>query len=102
MYRASERVEHAAWIDRLDDARDRLDLDDEALSTAIDLFFSHAPDDDQGKRVVAAASLYAAALIRGQERSQSAVADAMDVSRLSVQKRWKSILRDAGFSPPTW
>jgi len=65
---------------------------------------SRAPDDERGKRVAAAAgSLYAAAaLIRGQERSQSAVADAMDVSRLSVQKRWKPILEDAGFSPPTW
>jgi len=102
MYRASDRVDNAAWIDRLDEACATLDLDGDVSSTATDLFLSRAPDDDRGKRVVAAASLYAAALIRGQERSQSAVADAMDVSRLSVQKRWKPILEDAGFSPPTW
>ncbi|WP_435073474.1 transcription initiation factor IIB family protein [Halorubrum sp. HHNYT27] len=102
MYRASDRVDNAAWIERLDDACATLDLDDEALSTATDLFLSRAPDDERGKRVAAAGSLYAAALIRGQERSQSAVADAMGVSRLSVQKRWKPILKDAGFSPPTW
>ena len=102
MYRARDRVDNAAWIDRIDDACAALDLDADARSTATDLFLSRAPDDEQGKRVVAAASLYAAALIRGQERSQSAVADAMDVSRLSVQQRWKPILEDAGFTPPTW
>jgi len=102
MYRASDRVDNAAWIDRLDDACATLELDEEALSTATDLFLSRAPDDDRGKRVAAAASLYAAGLIRGEERSQSAVADAMDVSRLSVQKRWKPVLEDAGFSPPSW
>jgi len=95
VYRASDRVDNEAWIELLDEACDSLDL-------AVDLFLSRAPDDDQGKRVAAAGSLYAAGLIRGEERSQSAVADAMDVSRLSVQKRWKPILEDAGFSPPSW
>ena len=102
MYRASDRVDNAAWLDRLADACETLELDEETLSTATDLFLSRAPDDERGKRVAAAASLYAAALIRSQERPQSAVADAMDVSRLSVQKWWKPILEDAGFSPPTW
>ncbi len=102
MYRASDRVEHAAWIERLEAASETLDLDAETQSTATDLFLSQAPASTDGKRVVAAGSLYAAALIRGQQRSQSAVADAMDVSRLSVQQRWKSILADAGFTPPTW
>lgn len=102
MYRASDRVDNAAWLDRLDDACATLDFDEEVFTTATDLFLSQAPDSEQGKRVTAAASLYAAALIRGQERPQSAVADAMGVSRLSVQKRWKQILEDAGFSPPTW
>jgi len=68
MYRASDRVDNAAWIDRLDDACATLDLDEEALSTATDLFLSRAPDDDRGKRVAAAASLYAAALIAGARR----------------------------------
>ena len=102
MYRASDRVENEAWIELVAAACIALDLDAETRSTAVDLFLSRAPDDDRGKRVAAAAGLYAAGLIRGEERSQSAVADAMDVSRLSVQKRWKPILADAGFAPPTW
>jgi len=102
VYRASDRVDNEAWIELLDEACAALDLDAETRSTAVDLFLSRAPADDRGKRVAAAASLYAAGLIRGEERSQSAVADTMDVSRLSVQKRWKPILEDAGFSPPSW
>ncbi|GAB7090155.1 hypothetical protein JCM18237_04260 [Halorubrum luteum] len=102
MYRASDRVDNAEWVDRIDDARESLDLDDEAFTTATDLFLSAVPDEERSKPAAAAASLYAAALITGQERAQATVADAMDVSRLSVQKRWKPILDDAGFSPPTW
>jgi len=48
MYRASDRVDNAAWIDRLDDACATLDLDEETLSTATDLFLSRAPDDERG------------------------------------------------------
>ncbi|MFW5917947.1 MAG: transcription initiation factor IIB family protein, partial [Haloferacaceae archaeon] len=54
------------------------------------------------KPAVAAAALYAAALLVGEERAQTAVADAMDVSRLSVQQRWKPILEEAGFRSPSW
>ena len=102
MYRASDRVDNEEWISRLEAACAELDLDDDACSTAIDVFLSSVPDTDRSKAATAAASLYAAALIRGQERPQSAVADAMDVSRLSVQSRWKPRLEEAGFSPPTW
>jgi len=102
MYRASDRVDNAAWIERIESACEALDLDEEACTTAIDMFLSEAPDSERSKPATAAASLYAAALVRGQERSQSAVADAMDVSRLSVQQGWKPILEAAGFSPPTW
>ncbi|SNR40859.1 cyclin [Halorubrum vacuolatum] len=102
MYRASDRVENAAWIDRIEAACRTLDLDDEACATAIDLFLSEAPELERSKPATAAASLYAAALIRGQERSQAAVAEAMDVSRLAVQSGWKPIMEAAGFSPPTW
>jgi len=102
VYRASDRVDNEEWISRLEAACAELNLDDEVCSTATDVFLSGIPDADRSKAATAAASLYAAALIRGQERSQSAVADAMDVSRLSVQTRWKSLLEEAGFSPPTW
>jgi len=102
MYRASDRVDNATWIERIEVACESLGLDDEACATAIDLFLSEAPEVERSKPATAAASLYAAALIRGQERSQAAVAEAMDVSRLSVQSGWKPILESAGFSPPTW
>ena len=102
MYRASDRVANEEWVETLRTAGDDLGLDEETLSTATDLFLSHVPETDRSKATTAAASLYAAALIRGQERSQSAVADAMGVTRLSVQQHWKPILESAGFEPPTW
>ena len=102
MYSARDRVEQQDWLDRIEDAADEIEVGQSARSTAGDLFLTHIPAEDRSKRAVAAASLYACALIAGEERSQQAVADAMDVSRLSVQSRWKPLLEDAGFDPPTW
>ena len=102
MYRARDRLDNETWIDRIDDAGHSLDLGEATISSATDLFLSHIPDEERSKPAVAAASLYAAALIAGEERSQRAVADAMAVSRLSVQSRWKPLLEAAGFRPPTW
>lgn len=102
MYSAKEQVENQPWLDRIESAADELDIGQEACTTAGDLFLSHVPTDDRSKPAVAAASLYAGALIAGEERSQQAVADAMDVSRLSVHSRWKSLLESAGFHAPTW
>lgn len=102
MYRARDRVENSDWLDRLDAAGDQLDLSPAVRSSAADLFLSHIPDAERSKPAVAAASLYAAALIDGEERSQRAVADTLDVSRLSIQSRWKDLLADAGFQPPSW
>lgn len=102
MYRARDRVDNEEWITELRQAAERLDLSGETQSNATDLFLTHIPEKERSKRAVAAASLYAAALIAGEERSQSAVADAMDVTRLSIQSRWKELLRDAGFEPPGW
>lgn len=102
MYRASDRVANEEWVERLDEACATLDLDDETLATATDLFLTHVPEGERSKGPTAAASLYAATLITGQERSQSAVADAMDVTRLSVQQHWKPILEAAGFRSPSW
>lgn len=102
MYRARDRVDNEEWLARIDRAADRLDVGAEARSNATDLFLSRVPEIDRSKPAVAAASLYAGALIAGDERSQSAVAEAMDVTRLSVQQRWKGILSDAGFRPPGW
>ncbi|SEH46904.1 Transcription factor TFIIB repeat-containing protein [Halopenitus malekzadehii] len=102
MYRASDHVANEEWIDRIDEACATLDLGDDVRSTAVDLFLSNVPDADRSKATVAAASLYAAALIHGQERPQSAVADAMSVTRLSVHTHWKDVLEEAGFTPPSW
>lgn len=102
MYSARDRVEHDEWLTRIERGADRLDLGSDARSVAADLFLSETPDGERSKRAVAAACLYAGALIAGEERSQSRVADAMDVSRLSVQQHWKPILDAAGFRPPSW
>ncbi len=102
MYRARDQVENESWLAALDDSAERLDLGGEAKSRAIDLFLSTVPDEDRSKRATVAASLYAGALIAGDRRSQSAVAEATGVSRLTVQKRWKALLAEAGLEPPTW
>jgi len=102
VYRARDQVANERWLADLRDAADLLDLSAEARERAIDLFLSAVPSEDRSKREVLAASLYAGALIAGDRRSQSAVADAAGVSRLTVQKRWKPLLKEAGLEPPTW
>jgi transcription initiation factor TFIIIB Brf1 subunit/transcription initiation factor TFIIB len=102
VYRARDQVANERWLADLRDAADLLDLSAEARERAIDLFLSAVPSEDRSKRAVLAASLYAGALIAGDRRSQSAVADAAGVSRLTVQKRWKPLLKEAGLEPPTW
>ena len=102
MYSARDRVDNAEWVTRIERAADRLDLGSEPRSVATDLFLSEIPDEERSKGAIAAASLYAGTLIAGEERSQSQVADAMDVSRLSVQQHWKPILESAGFRSPSW
>ncbi len=103
MYRARDRVENERWLAELAAAADRLDLGGEARSYAEDLFLSAAGDlDDRSKRAVVAASLYAGGLVAGDRRSQGAVAEAADVSRLTVQSRWKDLLEEAGLEAPGW
>ena len=102
MYRARDRVENEEWVARIDRGGDSLDLSEQARSNATDIFLTSAPERDRSKRAVAAASLYAGALIAGEERSQTAVAEVMDVTRLSIQHHWKELLREAGFRPPEW
>ena len=110
MYRASDQVDNDEWLGELDQAADRLDLSGDARSFAADLFLStvssDAPADqptaDRTKRAVVAASLYAGSLIAGEQRSQGAVAESVGVARLTIQKRWKQLLEDAGLQPPSW
>ncbi|MFP4626112.1 MAG: transcription initiation factor IIB family protein [Natronomonas sp.] len=102
MYRARDQVENERWLAEIDEAADRLDLDRDARSRAVDLFLSTIPDTERSKRATVAASLYAGALIVGDRRSQSAVADAVGVSRLTVQNRWKNLIEEAGLEPPSW
>ncbi|NHN59065.1 transcription initiation factor IIB family protein [Halorussus rarus] len=109
MYRARDHVENQRWLAQIERAADRLGLDAAARSRATDLFLStvsewDAPDerDADSRRAVVAASLYAGSLIEGDQRSQSEVADAVGVARLTVQQRWKELLEAAGLEPPSW
>ncbi|MDH5019853.1 transcription initiation factor IIB family protein [Halobacterium rubrum] len=103
MYRAGDEFEQREWLDELEAVADELELDAEARSTAKDLFLSTAESPaERSKPAAVAASIYAGALIAGDQRSQTAVADAAGVSRLVVQERWKPMLERAGFDPPTW
>lgn len=102
MYRARDQVENEEWLAAIDEAAERLDLGGAAKSRATDLFLSTMPDEDRSKKAMVAASIYAGALIEGDRRSQSDVAEAADVSRLTVQKRWKTLLEEAGLEPPKW
>ncbi|MFB6189235.1 MAG: transcription initiation factor IIB family protein [Halapricum sp.] len=102
MYRARDAVENEKWIAAVEEAGERLDLGTEARSRAVDLFLSNVPAEDRSKRAVLAASIYVGALTTGEQRSQSAVADAAGVSRLTIQQRWKDILESAGLDAPEW
>ncbi|MFB6112511.1 MAG: transcription initiation factor IIB family protein [Halodesulfurarchaeum sp.] len=102
MYKAGEEVDNREWVAELNAVADRLDLGSKARSTALDLFLSRIPREERSRRAALAASLYAGSLIAGEERSQSSVAEAADVSRLVIQRRWKEILDDAGLEPPSW
>ena len=102
MYRASDEVANEEWLAALDDAVERLDLPSETRSRAADLFLSTVPDGERSKRPALAAAVYVATLATGEARSQGDVADALDVSRLSVQQRWKELMTEAGLEPPSW
>ena len=102
MYSARKRVENREWLAELEAVAEDLELSAEARSCATDLFLADVPDADRSKRAVLAASLYAGSLVAGDGRTQVAVADAADVSRLSIQQRWKPLLAGAGLEPPSW
>lgn len=102
MYRAGDEIEYRDWLAELNGVADRLELGSAARSTAQDLFLSRVPEEDRSKQAALAASIYAGSLIAGEGRSQTAVAEAANVSRLSIQTRWKELLADAGFDPPSW
>jgi len=102
MYRARDQVANEEYVETIDRVCDALDLSERARSRATDVFLSNVPDDDRSKRAVLAASVYVGALVAGDRRSQSAVAEAADVSRLTVQQRWKNLLEETGFDAPEW
>ena len=102
MYSARDQVENERWLADLDAAGDRLDLGSAARSRAVDLFLSTVPEDERSKPASLAAALYVGALIDGDRRSQGDVADAVGVSRLSVQQNWKDLIEEAGLRKPGW
>lgn len=102
MYRARDAVANEEWLAELDTAAENLALDDAARERAADLFLSTVPEKERSKRAALAASLYAGALIAGDRRSQSEIAETVGVARLTVQKRWRETLVEAGLDPPRW
>lgn len=102
MHSARDRVEYGPWLEDLEQAADRLELSSEARSCAAELFLLDVPEADRSKRATLAASLYAGSLVASDGRTQSDVAEAADVSRLSIQSRWKELLEEAGLEPPRW
>jgi transcription initiation factor TFIIIB Brf1 subunit/transcription initiation factor TFIIB len=102
VYRASDERNNEQWLADLDAAADRLGLGATARTRAQDVFLSTVPASERSKQAALAASLYVGALVAGEQRSQGAVADAVGVSRLSVQQRWKDQLEAAGLQPPDW
>jgi transcription initiation factor TFIIIB Brf1 subunit/transcription initiation factor TFIIB len=102
VYRASDRIANEEWLDELEATADELDLRADARSHAVDLFLSAVPEDDRSKRPTMAASLYVGALLASEERSQTRVADAAGVSRLTVQHRWKELVETVGLDAPDW
>ncbi|QFU81128.1 transcription initiation factor IIB family protein [Natronorubrum aibiense] len=102
MHSARDRIEYEQWLEELEVVAERLELSTEARSCAIDLFLADVPEDDRSKRAVLAASVYAGSLVAGDGRTQGTVAEAADVSRLSIQSRWKDLLEQAGLEPPRW
>jgi transcription initiation factor TFIIIB Brf1 subunit/transcription initiation factor TFIIB len=102
VYRASDELDNAEWLAALETAADRLELASDARSHARDVFLSTVPEAERSKRAKLAASVYVGALIAGDQRSQQAVADAVGVSRLSVQQHWKEQLEATGLDAPTW
>ena len=102
MYRARDQLANEEWIEAIEAVADHLDLNETARSRATDVFLSNLPDEQRSKRAVLAASVYVGALLAGDRRSQSVVAEAADVSRLTVQQRWKDLLEESGFDAPEW
>ncbi len=102
MHRAGAERTEADTLAALDAVADRLELAAEARSVAHELYLSQLPAADRSKPALLAASLYAGSLIAGDQRSQVEVAEAANVSRLSIGSRWRELLEEAGFEPPEW
>lgn len=102
MYRASDELQNAEWLETLEEAADRLEYGTEQRSRARDIFLTTVPEQNRSKPANIAASLYIGGLLTGDQRSQTEVADAVGVSRLAVQQRWKDQLEDAGLEAPSW
>jgi len=102
VYRASDHRAAADALDAIEAAAADLDLDEETASRAADLYLSHRPDADRSKPAVIATSLYVAGRTTGETRSQQRVAEVCDVSRFTIQQRYREMLTAAGFEPPGW
>lgn len=89
-------------MDALASAAASLDLGPTAVGHAEELFLTVLVETDLAVRPAMGASLYAASLIAGEHRSQAAAADAVGVSRITVQNHWRRVLEVAGMEAPNW
>ena len=102
MYPANERVIEEEWLDELAAGASELGLEESTIAVASELYLAELPLENRSKQATLAASCYTAALITGNQRSQTTVANAFAVSRLSIQQRWKAQLESVGFDAPSW
>ncbi len=102
MYRAGTEQHEKEALAALDRVGERLELSADARSVAQELYLSQLPVAERSKKALLAASVYAGALIAGDQRSQIQVAEAAEVSRLTIQSRWRELLEEAGLEPPSW
>ena len=102
MHRARDRVDYEPWLADLEAACESLELSSEARRCAAEIFLEDVPAADRSRRAALGASVYAGSLVAGEGRTQGAVADATDVSRLAIQHHWKDRLEAAGLEAPSW
>ena len=102
MYKARDHIKQSKWISEIERVAMELDLGQNTKSYAIEIYLYNIPEKDRSKPAAVATGIYVGALIAGEERSQQEIADAMNVSRLTIQSRWKNTLEISGFKPPTW
>lgn len=102
MYRASDRIAERDALDRLDAIGAALGIEEDTIAVAAELYLMRVPVEDRSRDAVLAACCYTACLLRDEGRTQTEIADAFDVTRHVIQRRWKRLIEEVGLDPPSW